>query len=911
MWGDASASVSYSSGLKYIEVLNEPGISLSEINATLNNPIAMWKDGDIFYINGSLYSHDSLIYINSTDCLEVRINGNSGKTNQFYGLDDTDRFWIDDVILSSYNITGDTYQDGLGYSTLYNSHFNNVTLKYSTVEIIGAVGAITNISAYSCNQIAIKSDDLIVENVYMEDSRTISSHYAFKIYNSDNVTYRNINVNKTVLDTVSSSGVGIDNCTNSFGYNIRATNINDCLTTGSVGTGGYCYVVTHGSDAYAENIYLNGSRHSTFAPTGGLTRGTFKNIVVENSGHNGLDIHPAHDIYIENITIRNSHDINALITGGYHVSPSPSNITVNGLYLYEGGIQCDANTSDVTFINTTQYNGSVKVYDIWGEYGVKFINFTSSYGDGYTPTTDSFLLTEISTYNVQRGMVIDTYAYRMGRYLLNPFYTPAENINFINVGYGTLAYHNNMTLWYYPNIIVKNASGVVIPNATITFTEDTLNGWGEPQSTFRTDENGKLYDSGNRSNWAAFPDVYYNLAGTLTTSYTGYANATYGNVSNSSTLIDLSTSDYSSNPAALSGTEYVIILDVMTDGEGGDEPASDGGLSEYVSTDWNSLDTTHFTYYHNGDVSTDYVSVQNSTLILDPADSTTNSASVVVSGATKAYKMQTGIKYTFTGESGKYIDISIGNGSVVPRDSTNWYYTCLENAYTLRFNTIACDLYDKDRTTMIQGGIFNLAANTYMNLTMEYNETTDNLTISKDGVIYYTVENADLAYNDTTFLVSQGEYISGNGDTTVIDNMTVWEYSEGTYIPFNIVSSSGDTEADYGYTEYYSATGNKTITTGYLQVNSVTVDTQTNNETLFFSWTPDVEAGDYVVSINATDGTTWDNSTVFNVNVFKGTEGTIYAGRIWTHTWSAGSWVITQENATRSDEVITGVEVRP
>jgi hypothetical protein len=63
--------------------------------------------------------------------------------------------------------------------------------------------------------------------------------------------------------------------------------------------------------------------------------------------------------------------------------------------------------------------------------------------------------------------------------------------------------------------------------------------------------------------------------------------------------------------------------------------------------------------------------------------------------------------------------------------------------------------------------------------------------------------------------------------------------------------------------------------------------------------------------MNVTDGSTWDNSTVLTVNVFKGVEGAIYAGRLVQYTWSSGTFVRTAENATRTDTVIIGVEIRP
>jgi parallel beta-helix repeat protein len=129
-------------------------------------------------------------------------------------------------------------------------------------------------------------------------------------------------------------------------------------------------------------------------------------------------------------------------------------------------------------------------------------------------------------------------------------------------------------------------------------------------------------------------------------------------------------------------------------------------------------------------------------------------------------------------------------------------------------------------------------------------------------------------------------------------------------IPLTIISYTGDELADYGYQENYSITANKTIT-GYLQVDGSTVDTASGSTTLNFSWIPSVEAGDYSVSMNVTDGSTWDNSTVLTVNVFKGVEGAIYAGRLVQYTWSSGTFVRTAENATRTDTVIIGVEIRP
>jgi PKD repeat protein len=131
-------------------------------------------------------------------------------------------------------------------------------------------------------------------------------------------------------------------------------------------------------------------------------------------------------------------------------------------------------------------------------------------------------------------------------------------IKFVNYNGAFVRFNGDYTTYYYPSLIVKASDGTPIQGAAITVNTSAVNGFGKIQTTFYTDSNGKLYDSGNRSNWLAIPDQ--KVDSSATTSYVTKITATKNGKTVYAT-VDPSSSWYSQNPASLQGSEIVLNLD--------------------------------------------------------------------------------------------------------------------------------------------------------------------------------------------------------------------------------------------------------------------------------------------------------------------------------------------------------------
>jgi PKD repeat protein len=135
----------------------------------------------------------------------------------------------------------------------------------------------------------------------------------------------------------------------------------------------------------------------------------------------------------------------------------------------------------------------------------------------------------------------------------------------INTHYGDMSMSDgSYYTYYYPNITVKNLAGNPVSGASITFNTTAKNGYGNNQTTYTTDSNGKLYSSGNRTNWAAIPYQYRVYSPSSTTTYTSLITASKEGETDTAVTTP-SASWYSSDPSDPQGSEIVLTLDVDED----------------------------------------------------------------------------------------------------------------------------------------------------------------------------------------------------------------------------------------------------------------------------------------------------------------------------------------------------------
>jgi hypothetical protein len=194
----------------------------------------------------------------------------------------------------------------------------------------------------------------------------------------------------------------------------------------------------------------------------------------------------------------------------------------------------------------------------------------------------------------------------------------------------------------------------------------------------------------------------------------------------------------------------------------------------------NSLDSSKWTSVIRGDGGS--VSVANSEVTLNPNDNTISSASIQ-SVATFTNNILIRIKRKYTAGTEDYLDTSLGAGAVVDEMGNPywWWHTTLKSGY----NWIYHSAY---------GGYAGLrrmpASGAYVELSITSKDLFDtsykihDLVYTSNGVVKWIVDGAQVVNaadtnflsNNKKILISQGEFLNGQGADTVIDYVFVRKY---------------------------------------------------------------------------------------------------------------------------------------
>ncbi|MGE5317071.1 MAG: PKD domain-containing protein [Chloroflexota bacterium] len=359
-------------------------------------------------------------------------------------------------------------------------------------------------------------------------------------------------------------GFVVTGSNNSTFYDIYVNNISDPSLGSTCSYGFY----QSGRNSYFHDIYINGTGY-TGVNVGGIdgansSNDTFENITVNLTGHNGFEVELNNSVF-RNITVSNSSNFNFFQAGRVETNKTVGGNVYESIHSsYPGGhgIVLGEGSFNTTILNST-FNGK-GIYFSTSD-NCSAINCTQSgitgagnanlfyYYDNGNPLyryciNNSFIDCHISDnhnldFHFDEGATIFSF--------INTYSTWTDKIMFVSTTH-------KVTRYYYPNVVVKNTAGQPIKDAIITLNETARNGHNKIQSEFISDENGKLYDSGNRSNWLAVPEYYFSSslwAENITT-----ITATKNGLTDSE-IINPDTTWYSANPASLSGPEIVLTLD--------------------------------------------------------------------------------------------------------------------------------------------------------------------------------------------------------------------------------------------------------------------------------------------------------------------------------------------------------------
>lgn len=464
--GCASAGyATYIPSENMIQVRNEPnGVNFTWLDTQINNDSLLFNDGDVWYLNSTLYLYQSKFYINNTDVSKLIL----GSAPNYGKLSFGHPFYINNV-----EITGGSE--------------------------VGASGAFHDIYIHDTGGIRL---DGIKENVYNITVVNATSGLSFR--NSNDIKIYNVSVTNTKKTAVSCY-----NCDNTEVYDVFVENAGDYLNPT---TSSFAMIYWGGSEySSAHDIFVNGTAWSSIEATDPATHDIlFYNITVYNSGHNGLDLHGGSNYTVNNMTVHDSVSNNILSVGS-------TNVTLTNITSYktgtDRGIYVAKNNDNFTLINYYSENAGEAFTGAYSD-GMKIINMTSkncAYGAQ---------LTSLDKIPVRNISIIDSNFIDSRRNDL--WIYAARNSRFINVNYTTTLYGNSdveSVFYYYTDIIAKNNLGTLVPNARISITNSlevnaqSVDAYGENKSIFQTNQNGQTYlPDEDRKNSPAIAEKYINSA---------------------------------------------------------------------------------------------------------------------------------------------------------------------------------------------------------------------------------------------------------------------------------------------------------------------------------------------------------------------------------------------------------------
>jgi hypothetical protein len=324
------------------------------------------------------------------------------------------------------------------------------------------------------------------------------------------------------------------------------------------------------------NITLNGTGRSGFSVTELAYDVYAKNIEVNLSGHNGVDLHPSFNVTMDNVIIRESSAENFMITSGDQ--------DISGLHdksnaTNERSIYTVPHNFRIT--NVSSYSPTGSAFSINGFVDGYFENVYAQDGTNMWTANSYENLTVInstainsSAYTMTLGYQSATYGWANDTKFIDcehgidgkPSYLVwSLNTSFINVnetGYNLYSgKYNEMENYQYLNARVINTTGYPVTNAILSANTTTRNGHGDIQTTFYTDESGYI-NMENRSNRMAVLDYYRNNSGTI--QYTSLITASKDGETDTAVFTPDGTYSANTSTGGLSGELITLTLDVDT-----------------------------------------------------------------------------------------------------------------------------------------------------------------------------------------------------------------------------------------------------------------------------------------------------------------------------------------------------------
>lgn len=487
--GVSSAYASYTESSNEIKVIYEDKpVNFTWLYNQINNDSILSHKGSIWFLNASIRLYtDSEMYINDTEISELRISNYKSDIGLYNG-----KYYIENVTIKSWNQNEnrEAYKDEKQVGISVNSGF----IRNSNLSNLKWVGA-NNVTKDLYNVSITDSSKGLVAN-------SINNKSIYDIY-AKNLT---------------GSAIELYNCKNTEVYNVKVKDAGNYLNPG---TGRYAVLYADNSNNCSmHNVFVNGTGWSSICVSGNSSFIDIYDVIVYNSGHNGLDIHWGNNIHVKNMSIHKSVSNNILVTyptGGYGTYDVILEDT-NSYDAYPGaGALIGTCASNVTFINYSSINDGTGITSL-NSLNLKAINVNVS------NSTNAVSFTKDSTYNedVKNATIIDSdLSNKNTRSILLTYST---NSKFINVDYEILKldnrYTSEATFYYYFDVLVNDSNNGPVNSATVYLVDETgistnTNADGDKVTCFKTQSNGRTpFPVSNRVESPSMSEYYVKSSGT-------------------------------------------------------------------------------------------------------------------------------------------------------------------------------------------------------------------------------------------------------------------------------------------------------------------------------------------------------------------------------------------------------------
>lgn len=302
----------------------------------------------------------------------------------------------------------------------------------------------------------------------------------------------------------------------------------DCV----VQNGGHNGVDVRADYVYMDNVSSSGYNLANGQPwaVAATSHSTFKNIVIDGKG---FIFASGENNTLENVVIRNAR--------------STSGGTIDRIF----GVNNQHNSTIINMVlesKTHTIQDVMELYLLSSEYPLLFPEYQG--------------VSDLTLIDVDLSLAQSTGA---DIRIFNAKDTRLINAN-VTLTYDGSAPYSSTSVYWYPNIRVLNTAGQPVEGASITVNTTARNGYGNVQTTYYTDSNGRLYNSGNRTNWLAIPDYDRDKSG-VTQSYISTITATKDGHTDSVSNVDPDSTWYSNDTSNLQSPLVSFVLDVAGEEE--------------------------------------------------------------------------------------------------------------------------------------------------------------------------------------------------------------------------------------------------------------------------------------------------------------------------------------------------------